>query len=436
MTPDVSADALDRLRDDHPIRRTGYLILLFVFGGLGGWAALAPLNSAAVAPGTVTVKSYRKTVQHLEGGIVNELHVRDGEHVKQGEPLLTLDATQAKAEQELLLNQKVATEALQARLTAELGNTNQLTIPKAALTHTRASEAWQAEKSIFQSQHQARAGEIQILQQTVAQLAEQISGLQSVIHSKRQLEQSYKDEVNDLRALLKEGFTDKQRLRDQERALARLSAEITDHTSSIAQLQQRSGEAKLKIIQLNKNFTQETTEKLAEAQTKFFDNSERLRVINERLQRSVIRAPTSGIVLGLSVHTVGGVIAAGSPILEIVPENAELIVEVRISPNDIDRVHIGMPADIRFSAFNQAKTPVINGTLDHISADRLYDDASRQSFYLGHVSISSIGHQALGKQTLVPGMPAEVMLNTGSRTLLSYLVQPASNWMARSLNED
>ena len=432
----MSSQDLAPYLDDRRTRHIGYLILLLVFGVFGGWACIAPLDSAALAPGIVTVKSYRKTVQHLEGGIVSALHVRDGEQVSQGTVLVSLDTTQLQAEREVLRNQQVATAALEARLRAELLQATALDIPGDLHSQPRALEAWQSEQALLQARRRAREGEVQILQQSIVQLEEQIQGLQAVIRNKQKLVQSHSEEAADLRALLKEGFTDRQRLREQERQLERLSAEIAEHNSTIAQARQRSGELRLQILQIDKTFSHEVNTQLVEAQTLAFEIGERLRSVEERLQRSQIRAPASGMVLGMSVHTLGAVIAAGQPILEIVPDNADLIVEARISPNDIDRVSAGKRADIRFSAFNSSTTPVIEGVLEQISADSLVDQNTGQSYYLGSIAITSKGLQDLGQQNLLPGMPAEVLINTGSRTLLSYLLQPASNWMARSLTED
>lgn len=432
----MSNQDLSLILDDRPTRRIGYTILFLVFGVFGSWACIAPLDSAALAPGLVTVKSYRKTVQHLEGGIVRELHVRDGEQVRQGAVLLTLDTTHLQAEREVLRNQQITTAALEARLRAELQQSAALPFPAEASSQPRVLEAWQTELALLQARRRAREGEGQILQQAISQLEEHIQGLQAVIRNKQHLVQSHSEEASDLRDLLKEGFTDRQRLREQERQLERLSAEIAEHRSAIAQARQRGGELSLQILQLDKTFTHEVTTQLVAAQTQAFDIGERLRSIEDRLQRSQIRAPETGMVLGMSIHTLGAVIAAGQPILEIVPDNADLIIEARINPNDIDRISVGKLADVRFSTFNSATTPVIEGVLEQISADSLVDQHSGQSYYLGRIAITAKGLQSLGQQSLLPGMPAEVLINTGSRTLLSYLLQPASNWMARSLTED
>jgi epimerase transport system membrane fusion protein len=432
----MSSHDLSVILNDCQTRRIGYTILFLVFGVFGSWASFAPLDSAALAPGIVMIKSYRKTVQHLEGGIVSALNVRDGEQVRQGAVLISLDTSQLQAEREVLRNQQVATAALEARLLAELQQADTLSIPATTESQPRAMEAWQIEQALLQARQRERDGEIQILQQSIGQLEEQIQGLQAIIRNKQTLVRSHSEEAADLRALLKEGFTDRQRLREQERQLERLSAEIAEHRSAIAQARQRSGEFRLQILQIDKTFSHEVTTQVVAVQTQAFDIRERLRSIEERIQRSQIRAPASGMVLGLKVHTLGAVIAAGQPILEIVPDNADLIIEARVNPNDIDRVAAGKPADVRFSAFNSAMTPVIEGVVEQISADSLLDQNSGQSYYLARIILTRKGMEDLGQQSLLPGMPAEVLINTGSRTLLSYLLQPASNWMARSLNED
>lgn len=433
---DALATANELPTSDRSIRRIGYAILFVTFGLFGSWATLAPLDSAALAPGVVTVKSYRKTVQHLEGGIVRALHVRDGDQVAAGQVLIELDDTQASAEQEMVRSQLIAARALEARLLAERDGRETVTFAEAEPTDRRVREAQDSEAQIFQARRISRLGEVDVLSKRIVQLEEQIRGFQAVIAGKQELSKSYGEEVGDLRALLSEGFVDKQRLREQERSLALLRAEIADLHSSIARARLQIGETQLQIVQLNKEFATEVVDQLAEVQTKVFDLRERLAAAEDRARRTRIRAPEAGMVLGLQVHTVGGVINPGTPLLDIVPASEELIVEVQISPIDIDRVAPGKLADIRFSAFNHATTPVIEGRLTHVSADRLVNQETGVPYYLGRVELTEAGRKELGKLLLVPGMPAEVLLNTGERTLLSYLVQPATNAFARSLIED
>lgn len=423
---------------DQPIRRIGYAILFVTFGLFGSWAAFAPLDSAALAPGVVTVKSYRKTVQHLEGGIVKALKVRDGDRVAADEVLIELDDTQTSAELEMVRSQLIAARAQEARLLAERDGRDTPAFADSAPVDRRVREAQGGELQIFQARRNARLGEVDVLNKRIVQLEEQIRGFQAMITGKRQQVDSYGEEVGDLRALLAEGFVDKQRLRQQERSQAQLTTEIADQQSSIARARLQIGETQLQILQLNKNFASEVVDQLAKVQTRVFDLSERLTAVEDRLRRMQIRAPEAGMVIGMSVHTVGGVISPGTPLLDIVPAAEDLVIEVRISPVDIDRVAPGKLADIRFSAFNQASTPVIEGRLTHVSADRLVDKDTGMAYYLGRVELSDKARQDLGSRNLmlVPGMPAEVLLNTGERTLLNYLVQPATNAFARSLIEE
>lgn len=425
--------------DDKPIRRVGLIILLLSFGLFGGWAALAPLNSAALAPGVVTVKSYRKTVQHLEGGIVRELRVRDGDQVKAGDVLLVLDNTQARAEAEMIRSQLIAALALEARLQAERDDlTAPLAVEELDADDPRVREAHDNEAQIFRTRRNSLQGEVGLLEKTVVQIEEQIRGTRAIIASKQTLAISYQEEINDLRALLADGFVDKQRLREQERSLARLQAEIAEHQSESARARLQIGEAQLKILQLKKAFAGEVAEQLGEAHTRLYDLRERLAAVQDRAQRTEITAPEAGMVMGMTLHTIGGVVSPGTPLLDIVPASADLIVEVQISPMDIDRIAAGKLADIRFSAFKSSTTPVVEGRLVHVSADRLTNKDNGAAYYLGRVELTEKGHETLGSLALelVPGMPAEVLINTGARTLLQYLIQPATNAFARSLIED
>jgi len=425
--------------DDTPIRLIGFTILLLVFGGFGSWAALAPLDSAALAPGVVTVKNYRKTVQHLEGGIVKDIRVRDGAEVKAGDLLLVLDDTQARAELEILRGQRFAAVATEARLKAERDDKKEIRFPELMQADDpRAREAIASEKQQFTARDQAKDGEIEVLEQRIGQLDAQVNGLKALIDSKKQLLHSFEEEINDNEALLSEGYVDKQRLRDVQRQKASLKGEVAEHNASIAGINVQAGETRLQILQLKKDFRAQVVEQLSEVQTRVFDLEERVNAIQDRVARSEIYAPADGMVLGMSVHTVGGVISPGTPILDIVPESDELIIEAELSPNDIDRVAAGMPADIRFSAFKSATTPVIEGEVVNISADRLVNEQTGMPYYLARVEVTQVGAAKLanGELNLLPGMPAEVLVNTGARTLLEYLVAPATNAFARSMIED
>lgn len=423
--------------NDHATRRIGYLILLVTFGLFGGWATFAPLDSAALAPGVVTVKNYRKTVQHLEGGIVRELRVRDGDMVKAGDVLLVLDNTQPRAEMEMMRSQLTAALELENRLVAERDNLAQ-PLPVTALdaSDPRVREAHDSEMQIFQARRTSLLGEISLQEQTIGQIDQQVRGFKAVVATKQALSRSYEEEIVDLKVLLAEGFVDKVRLREQERSLGRLQAEVAEHLADSARATAQIGEAKLKILQLKKAFAGEVATQLGEVRTSIYDLRERLSALQDRDQRTEVLAPESGMVMGMTIHTLGGVINSGTPLMDIVPANEELIIEAQVSPMDIDRVAVGRPVDIRFSAFKSSTTPVIAGELVQVSADRLTNKDNGTSYYLARVAVTDVGRKRLGNLALVPGMPAEVLINTGARTMLQYLMQPASNAIARSLIED
>lgn len=441
----MSKEALRAIREgqfelnvsDKVPRLVGLLVLFVTFGLFGTWAAVAPLGSAALAPGVVTVKTYRKTIQHLEGGIVREIHAREGVRVQAADVLLVLDDTQAKAELDIVQGHIITALAQEARLQAERDGSDEVVFPD-SFDHRdlRVGKVVLNETQVFTARMNSHLGEIGVLEQRMMQIDEQIKGLEAVISSKDDLVKSYREEVRDLSALLRDGFVDRQRLRDLDRRVSELKGEIAENRSNIAQAKMRRSETELQILQLKKYLRTEVVHQLSEVQTKLFDLRERERVLSDRVERAVVRAPEDGMVLDMKVHTVGGVVRPGESILDIVPAASDLVVEAQISPIDIDRVSTGKLADIRFSAFKLGTTPVINGVVDHISADRLINKETGLSYYLARVELTEIGREQLGELLLVPGMPAEVLINTREWTLLEYLMQPASNAFARSFIED
>ncbi|MGM3422990.1 HlyD family type I secretion periplasmic adaptor subunit [Pseudomonas benzopyrenica] len=423
---------------DKPVRRLGYIILIVVFGLGGLWAGLAPLDSAVLAQGYLTIKSSRKTVQHLEGGIVKELMVHDGDHVKAGDTLMRLDDTQARAQLEAARSQLIASQALEARLIAERDDRNDVTFGTSDFPEDdkRVQEARNSERQIFLAQRNARLGEIDVLKNKSAELEQQIRGFSAVIQSKQGLSQSYGSEIKDLSELLKQGYVNNERLRDQERNLSRLQAEIADQQSAIARAKVQMGETKLQILQTTQKFKSDVANKLAETQSRIYELRERVGALQDLVNRTVIKAPVDGMVMGLAVHTIGGVVAPGTHLLDIVPIGADLLVEVEVQPNDIDRIELGKLAEVRFSAFKNATTPILEGEVVYISADRFTNERTGAPYYLARVALTDKGRADLGRRELVPGMPAEVLINTGARTLLNYLLKPARNAMARSMIEE
>ncbi|KPW42197.1 HlyD family secretion protein [Pseudomonas amygdali] len=432
----LDAHSDDMPTSDRGIRRVGVAIVLVTFGLFGTWAALAPLGNAVYGSGVVMVQSYRKTVQHLEGGIVKELLARDGDTVHKDDPLIVLDDSQLRSQYESTRNQLISTQAREARLRAErdeLPSIPPLTI--SGIDSQRAREAIEGEEQVFRTRKNSRQTEISVQRERIGQLKQQIIGLRDMIRTKVSLEKSYSSEITELKDLLSQGFVDKQRLLEQERKLDMLKSEVADHESTITKTQLQISETELQIIQLNKNFSSEVAKELSDVQAKVFDLQETATALQDRLSRVVIRAPEDGMVLDMKVHTVGGVVSAGTPLLDIVPESSELVVEAHVAINDIDRISIGKLTDVHFSAFNSATTPVIEGVVTRISADRLKDDAG-EPYYLVRVKLTEKGLKRLGDRKLQPGMPAEVLINAGERTMLQYLMKPASNVFIKSMIEE
>ena len=424
--------------DDSSIRAIGIIIMVVTIGILGGWGYLAPIDSAALAPGFVTVKSHRKTIQHLDGGIVSKLLAKDGDIVNEGDVLLILDGTEVKAQLEILRGKHITLEAQLARLIAERDQHNQIKFPNDLqnVSDPHIFEARQGETQIFNARKNAYQGEISVLNQRANQLISKIKGLEGQRRSKQELLKSYGEEAHDLKELLAEGYANKQRLRDIERNYENATGEVAALTAEIASSEIQIGETKLQILQLQKKFQEEVAAKLGEAQSQLYDVAQRLVATNDKVLRTVIRSPAGGRVLGLSVHNIGGVITPGKPILDIVPQKEELIIDAQVSPLDIDRVSVGLLADIRFSAFKQAITPKMQGKVINLSADRLTDEKTGAPYYQAQVELTPESYVKLGNLELVPGMPAEVLINTGERTVFEYLMQPISNAFARAFIED
>ncbi len=429
--------------DERRFRRFGTIIVVVIFGGLGLWGALAPLSSAALAPGLVAVESYSKTVQHLEGGIVKEIAVRNGDYVKAGQTLVILDDTQPKAQLEILNGQYYIALAKEARLLAQQNGANSVVYPEVMMTRLddlRIKEAIQTQNHTFSVQKQAFDGEIALYRRQIEQLRARVKGLHSQSVSKDKLVHSFQHELEDYQALLKDGYSEMQRVREFERNLAQTEGERSELASGIAETELQIAETELKILQLNKDLQREVAKELGEVQAQLFELRERLQSLQDTVLRTVIKAPVSGMVMGLEIHTLGAVVPPGGDLLDIVPQGEDLIVEARVSPLDIDRVHVGQTAEVRFSAFKSRTTPKIDGALISLSADRLIDERSPnpEPYYLARVSISAAGLQALvdADLKLLPGMPAEVLIQTGDRTMLQYLADPLKDSLARSFIED
>ena len=418
-------------------RRVGLFIFFLVFGVFGFWAGFAPLDGSALASGVVTVESYTKVIQHLEGGIVGEILVRNGDVVAAGDSLLVLDNTQPLAQLGITNAQFVALKSREARLLAESSGSESISFSAVLMQAGSDADAEMAsERQIFLARKAARDGEVEVLGQREDQLASRVTGLEAVRTSKLELAASYSEELVDIRELLKEGFSDKQRLRELERSYSSFNGEAADLTASISSTQMQIGETRLQILQQDKDFLNEVVNELGEVRTRLKDTEERVVALRDIVRRTSITAPADGIVNGMQIHTIGEVVRPGVNIAEVVPQSDELIIEANVSPIDIDRVTVGQESTISFSAFSSGLVPTIYGKVIGISADRLIDQATGASYYLARVEVTPEGMMDMGDLVLVSGMPAEVFITTGARTFLQYLFKPFTTALSRSFIED
>lgn len=442
MATEPSIPNLDS-SDVRQMRRWGLIVVALVFGGLGIWSAYAPLSSAALAPGLIMVEKYRKTVQHLEGGIVRSIEVRDGDLVVKNQILLTLDGTQAKSQYEVYRGQQLISMAREARLIAQRDGLAGVAYPDELVENKddpRVKDAMRVQTQIFNVRKLAHENEISLYERQIGQLRAKADGIRAQKASREALVNSYRGELNDFQQLLKEGYAEKQKVREFERNLAQSMGQLGELASDLAATELQVSETQLKILQLKKDAQREVAKELSEVQSEVFELREKVQSLKDMVERTVIKSPESGMVIGLAVHTIGAVIPPGGRLLDIVPQHEKLIVEARVSPLDIDRVRVGQKAEVRFSSFNSRSTPKVEGKLTTVSADQLVDENAKEraSYYLARVEITETGLHDLvrAKLELVPGMPAEVLINTGERTLLQYIIDPIRNSFARSFIED
>lgn len=437
--PTLTAAPLDAERR---LRRIGVAVVLLAFGGFGTWAAVAPLHSAAIGHAVLSVENYRKTVQHLEGGIVREIRVRDGDTVARDQVLLTLDDTQSKAQLEVLRGQWVAALAREARLVAQRDGRARVSYPAELLqaaSDPRADDAMRVQSQIFLVRKQAHDGEATLYERQIGQLRAKAAGLAAQSKSREELVASYEGERADFEALLKQGYAERQRVREMERNIVQSEGQRGALQSDLAAAELQISETRVKILQLGKELQREVAKDLAEVQAELATLREKLRSVQDTVARTVVRAPEAGMVLGMDVHTLGAVVKPGERLLDIVPQNERLVVEAQLSPQDIDQVRIGQTAEVRFPSFKQRELPRIEGRLVSVSADRLVDTAEGRKlpYYLARVDIAPDGLQAIAsaRLVLVPGMPAEVLVHTGERTLLQYLIAPLTDTVAHSFRQ-
>ena len=423
---------------EYKMRRFGYTVCLILILGGGLWTAFAPIESAALAPGVIQVEGNRKPVQHLEGGIVKRVLVKDGDFVEANTPLILLDSARDQADLNIVEMRRLNMMASVERLIAERNDEDHLryseSLVAAGVNDPRALEAMKNEESLFMARQADRRGELAVLETRRAQFDQQVDGLSKLIEAQRQVLQSLIEEIDDLRTLLDAGYVDKQRLRELQRSQMQLIGEISDLEAKAAAAKVAVREAQLQIAQLGKRFKTNVVDELTSNQEALHDLEQEHSAIVDRVERATIRAPVSGRVMNLKLNTNGAVIRSGSRLAEIVPQQQEFIVDARVSPMDIDRVRVGQEAEVRLAVFKDAYT--VTGSLTGLSADRVIDEATDFPYYKAEVRFSDPDIELMDGVSLVPGMPAEVLIKTGERTMLGYILSPMNRVFSQSLIED
>ncbi len=416
----------------------GLAIVALFFLGFGGWSMLAPLYSAAVAQGSVIVDTKRKTIQHLEGGIVREILVRDGERVKAGQVLVQLDDTQARATLQMVKSRYSNALALVSRLTAEELDHAEIEFPERLLAqrdNPEVAKLLAGQSNIFKAKKDELESQIAVLRQRDAQATEEIGGLEGQIKAQREQLRLLSVEIKDVSFLLDKGLVQKPRLLSLQRQQAELEGGVSQNVAAIARTRQSMGENRMRISELHTNRLNDAAKEHGEALKELLEFTDRMRAAEDVLDRTLITAPIDGVVMNLGVHTVGGVLRPGDPLMDIVPSKDRLVIEAKVDPKDIHDVRPGLPAQVRLTAFSQRTTPTIDGQVRWVSADRVDDERQHASYYATRIMVDERQLANLEDVELYPGMIVDVMITTGTRTAFDYFVSPVNRAFARAMRE-
>jgi HlyD family type I secretion membrane fusion protein len=421
-----------------PIMLAALIGLLVAFGSFLLWASLAPLDEGVVAPGEVTVVSNKKAIQHQYGGTIQEILVAEGARVQKGQVLIRLNEAQPKANLAGVRGEYYATLALEARLQAERRQAGAITFPEEVLSMSHLPEIadhLRTQRELFIARRGALLSEIAILRENINGMGEYIRRLEELQVSHAKQMELLNREMTSLRQLADQGYYPRSKLLEMERVLAELSGKRSEDLGNIARSKMTLSEYQMTIVRRKQEFLQDVETRLSEVQKKLGALRDQYAATLDVLEKSEIKAPEAGTVVGLAVHTPGGVIMPGNTIMHIVPANEELIVEAKVMTADRDRLQEKLKVNLMFPAFDIKKTPVIDGEVILISADRFTDELTRTPYYLCRIQITSEGLRQLGNRNLQPGMPVQVVIKTGERTLMNYLVKPLFDRIAISFKE-
>jgi protease secretion system membrane fusion protein len=437
----TSEDATSNASSDtSAVARAGLWVLGLGFGGFLLWAAFAPLDEGVPTQGMVTIDTKRKTVQHLSGGIVKEVLVHEGQQVKEGEPLLRLDAAVARANYESVRQRYLGYRAMQSRLFAEQAGNAAIDFHpdvKAAMNDPLIKQQIVTQQQLIQARRAALAADLQGIEENTQGLKEQLGSYQNILVQRRNQLSLLNEELNNVRGMVKEGYAPRNRQLELERMAAESNAAIADLVGNSLRVNRQVAELGQRSMARKQEYRKEIESQLADITRETQSDAEKFVAVTADLDRMEIKAPANGQVVGLTVQTVGAVLQPGQKLLDVVPDNQSLLLEAHIPPHLIDKVQSGLPADIRFNTFAHSPQLVVEGKILSVSGDLLSDPQAPQfAYYLARVQVTPAGMKTLGQRQMQPGMPVEIVIKTGERSLLTYLIHPLTKRMAASLKEE
>ena len=436
---DAALPADDPSLDTASPARLGLWVLGIGFGGFLLWACFAPLDEGVPTQGMVTIETKRKAVQHLSGGIIKAVHVKEGQFVKAGQPLIEIDEAATQANYESVRQRYLNLRATESRLLAEQSNADKISFHPdllAAKGDPRVAADLANQESLFMSRRSALRAELQAADESIQGQEAALRGYQGMLESRKAQRQFLQEELAGLRGLAAEGYAPRNTLLELERTAAENASSIADLIGNIERAQRAIAELKLRKVQRQQEYRKEVDSQLADVRSQVQAEAEKFAAMKDELARTVIRAPVDGQVVGLVAQTVGGVITPGQKVMDIVPMDETLLLETRVPPHLIDRVQPGRKADVRFTAFAHSPQLVVPGKVESVSGDLLTDPQNGSTYYLARVSITPEGVQKLGNRQMHAGMPAEVIIVTGERPLIVYLLRPLLSRLAVSMKEE
>ncbi|MET1114956.1 MAG: HlyD family type I secretion periplasmic adaptor subunit [Comamonas sp.] len=433
--PRLDAPAAEARR----IGRMGLWTLALGFGGFLLWAAFAPLDEGVPSAGMVAIDTKRKSVQHLSGGIIEKVVVREGDQVRAGQLLIRLDTAMARAHHEAARQRYLGLRAMQARLTAEHAGAPSLVFHddlQAAAADPLIRQQMRTQEQLFHTRNQLLRSDLQSIEESIQGQRGMYDAYVKMLRSRQMQQQSLDTELGQLRGLVTEGYAPLNRQHELERQVAEAGSGMADLLGNTVRAQRSMAELRQRAFSRQQEHHREVQTQLAEVEREVLAEREKFKALADELARMDIKSPADGQVVGLAAQTVGGVVQPGEKLMDIVPGDAPLLLEAQVAPHLIDRVHPELPVDVRFSSFAHSPQLVIEGKVQSVSSDLLTDPQTLASYYLARIEVTAEGLQRLGKRQLQPGMPVEVVFKTGERSLLTYLLHPLTKRIAASLTEE